>query len=287
MTERAGSLYIVPTPLGNLEDITLRALQVLKDVDLICAEDTRHSRKLLTHFGISTKLTSYYREKERQKTENLIKLLKKGKNLALISDAGTPAISDPGAILIGTAHKERIRVIPLPGASAIPTALSASGIIAEGFLFLGFLPAKSSQRKKILKQIRHEQRPVILYESPRRVEKLLEDALEILGDRDAFWARELTKTHEELLSSSFSLLLKRVRTGVKGELVLIVHPAKTKQTGIDNLEEILLWHREHTNTTIKDVSKKVSKELGISRSIVYQKALTLWKERTVESPSSS
>lgn len=279
MTNKTGTLYIVPTPLGNLEDITLRALRILKSVDLICAEDTRHSQKLLNHFEINTKITSYYREKERKKTPALLSLLREGKNLALISDAGTPAISDPGAILISEAHKAGITVVPLPGASAIPTAFSASGITAPGFLFLGFPPAKTAQRKKLLEQLRNEPLPILFYESPRRIEALLQEALEIFGDRNAFWARELSKNHEELLSEPLSTLLERAESGVKGELVLIICPGEKEEITEEKLTEILLWHRDNSTISVRDVSKKLSQELHISKSAIYQQALSLWKQK--------
>lgn len=273
-----GTLYIVPTPLGNLEDITLRALRILKEVELICAEDTRHSRKLLNHFGISTRLVSYYREKEQEKASGLVPLLEQGKNLALISDAGTPAISDPGAILVAEARRAGIPVVPLPGASAIPTAFSASGITAQGFLFLGFPPAKSTQRKKLLEQLRNEQLPVMFYESPRRIAALLKEALELLGDRDTFWARELSKSHEELLFAPLSKLLERAESGVKGELVIIICPGVKEEIDLNNLEDILLWHRDNSELTVRDVSRKIAKELGVPKSKVYQLALSLWEK---------
>ncbi len=279
MTKNTGTLYIVPTPIGNLEDITLRALRILKEVDLICAEDTRHSRKLLTHFSINTKLVSYYREKEREKALHFIELLSQGKNLALISDAGTPAISDPGAILVATAHKKDIPVIPLPGASAAITAFSASGIIAPGLLFLGFPPAKSAQRQKLLTEISRQQFPVIFYESPRRIEALLQDALNILGDRHALWARELTKQHEELLYDSLSNLRTRAKEGVKGELVLIICPGKETKPDKKQLEEILRWYRDNNKTTVRDISKELARELKIPKSEIYQMALSLWSEK--------
>ncbi len=279
MTEKTGSIYIVPTPIGNLEDITLRALRILKEVDLICAEDTRHSRKLLTHFGINTKLVSYYREKEKEKAAHFVELLAQGKNLALISDAGTPAISDPGAILVAEARKQNIPIIALPGASAAITAFSASGIIAPGILFLGFPPAKSTQRKKVLQEISTQQFPVIFYESPRRVEALLQDALEILGNRQTFWARELTKKHEELLYCPLSTLLARAKEGVKGELVLIICPGEKSPPDKEQLENLLRWHRDNSNTTVRDISKELAKELKIPKSQIYQLALSLWAEK--------
>ena len=279
---KPGTLYIVPTPIGNLEDVTLRALRILKEVDLIAAEDTRHSRKLLTHFGIDTRLVSYYREKEAEKARGFVKLLEGGKDLALISDAGTPAISDPGAILVRAVQEAGLTVVPLPGASAVTSAFSASGILSAGYTFLGFPPAKSGARQKFLQKRVHHDLPVVLYESPRRIEALLEDSLEVLGERDAFFARELTKSHEELLSGTISTLLTRVREGVRGEFVLIICPAVPEEVSGESLEELLLWHRDNSDISVKDVSKKLAGDLGISKSKVYQMALKLWQNRPEE-----
>lgn len=273
-----GTLYIVPTPIGNLEDITLRALRVLKEVDFICAEDTRHSKKLLNHFGINTRLISYYREKEKEKAGALIELLKEGKNLALISDAGTPAISDPGTILVRAARDAQVRIEPLPGASAVTTAFSASGILSDGYTFLGFPPVKSGQRKSFLKGIANANLPVILYESPRRITTLVEEALEILGEREIFFARELTKSYEELSLSTLSKLFNRANEGVKGECVLIICPGEKEEVSGESIEELLLWHRDNSDISVKDVSKKLSQDLGVSKSKVYQMALGLWKK---------
>ncbi|MBM9519855.1 16S rRNA (cytidine(1402)-2'-O)-methyltransferase [Desulforhopalus vacuolatus] len=276
---KPGTLYIVPTPIGNLEDITLRALRILKEVALIAAEDTRHSRKLLTHFGIGTRLVSYYREKEAEKAIGFVKLLQEGKDLALISDAGTPAISDPGAILVRAVQEAGLPVVPLPGASAVTSAFSASGILSAGYTFLGFPPAKSGARQKFLQKLVHHDLPVVLYESPRRIEALLEDSLKVLGERDAFFARELSKSHEELFPGTLSTLLERVHDGVRGEFVLIICPTVPEEVSGESLEELLLWHRDNSEISVKDVSKKLAGDLGISKSKVYQMALELWQNR--------
>lgn len=225
-----GSLYIIPTPIGNLEDITLRALKVLKEVDVIAAEDTRHSRKLLNHFGLSTPLTSYYREKETEKASQLLRQIKEGKNIGLVSDAGTPGISDPGAILVQMAHREGISVVPLPGPSAATTAMSASGYTGDGFLFIGFLPSKKGQRLKLLNSLISSDYPVVLYESPRRVQGLLRQLVELFGDRKALWAREITKSYEELTSATLTELLEKAKSKpIKGEFVLIIHPGEKEE----------------------------------------------------------
>ncbi|MCP3891815.1 MAG: 16S rRNA (cytidine(1402)-2'-O)-methyltransferase [Desulfobulbaceae bacterium] len=274
--ENRGTLYIVPTPIGNLEDITLRAIRILKEVDHICAEDTRHSKKLLNHFGIATPLISYYREKEAEKSGYIINLLQDGKNIALISDAGTPAISDPGAILVQRGHQAGITIVPLPGASAVTTALSGSGITGDGFLFLGFPPSKKGQRQKFIQSLVNCEYPVVLYESPRRIEGLLQDSIEILGDRNGFWARELTKSFEELLPGKLTDLLEKSAGTNKGEFVLIICPGEKEQVTGETLEDLLIWYRDNSELSLKDVSKKLSGDLGMSRSQVYQQALSLW-----------
>lgn len=274
-----GTLYIVPTPLGNLEDITLRALRILKEVDHICAEDTRHSKKLLNHFGIGTPLISYYREKEQQKSPSIIGLLKEGKNIALISDAGTPAISDPGTILVRHAHRAAITVVPLPGPSAVTTAFSASGITGDGFLFAGFPPSKKGQRQKFLRSMVNSSVPVVLYESPRRITTLLEEALVIFGDRQAFWAREISKSFEDLQSGTLSSLLEKASSPQKGEFVLIISPGEPQSISAETTEELLIWYRDNSGLSLKDVSRKLSADLGVSRSEIYQQALSLWKTK--------
>src|SRR5512135_564512 len=194
-----GTLFIVSTPIGNLEDITFRALRILKEVDVIAAEDTRHTLKLLNHFGIAKPLISYWGEKERAKAEEVIGRLIAGLSVALISDAGTPGISDPGSVLIKRAIEENIDIIPIPGPSAHTAALSVSGLPTEEFTFLGFMPSKSGQRQKRLHELKHESRTLIFYEAPHRLLQALEDIREILGERRIALAKEITKIHEEVL----------------------------------------------------------------------------------------
>ncbi len=276
-----GTLYITATPIGNLEDITLRALRILQEVDLIAAEDTRHSRKLLTHFNITTPLISYYREKERERSKQLVTRLLAGDSIALVSDAGTPGISDPGAILVQHAREAGITITPLPGASALSTALSVSGITDSNFLFLGFAPSKKSQRKSLLTSLKDTHHPIIFYESPRRIQGLLSDMLAILGNRSAFWARELTKSHEDLQGGSIRELLERASANKnRGEFVLIVHPGETVQADGENVQELLNWYRDNTSISLKDVSKKLASDLGLSRSAVYQEALIVYKKKS-------
>lgn len=279
-----GMLYVVATPIGNLEDITLRALRILKEVDLIAAEDTRHTKQLLNHFDIHTPLISYYREKEAERSEELVQKLLSGAKIALVSDAGTPGISDPGAVLVNKARTAGITIVPLPGPSALTAALSVAGITDGAFLFLGFPPARKGQRQKLLSTFVDSPLALVFYESPHRIQALLTDVLAILGDRQAFWGRELSKLYEDLQAGPVSQLLE-LTTGKKnrGEFVLIIHPGSCQQATGENVEEILLWYKENTELSLKDVSRRVAKDLGISRSNVYQMALELWaatKEET-------
>ncbi len=273
-----GILYMVATPIGNLEDITLRALRILKEVDLIAAEDTRHTRQLLNHFAIHTPLISYYREKEAERSEELVQRMLAGETIALVSDAGTPGISDPGAVLVKKAREAGVTIVPLPGPSALTAALSVAGIVDGTFLFLGFPPAKKGQRQKLLATFVEAPWALVFYESPHRIDALLADVLAVLGDRQAFWARELSKIYEDLQAGSISQLLA-LATGKKnrGEFVLIIQPGSGRQeaTG-ENVEEILLWYKENTELSLKDVSRQVAKDLGLSRSDIYQKALEIW-----------
>lgn len=276
-----GTLYIVATPIGNLEDITLRALRILKEADMIAAEDTRHTRKLLNHFGIKTPLISYYREKEQERGRELVNKLRSGLNIALVSDAGTPAISDPGAIVVDLCHQADITVSPIPGPSALTAALSCSGFSDGRFLFIGFSPAKKSQRRKLLDSLVHSQYPVVFYEAPRRIEGFLSEALDSLGDREVLWAREITKAFEEFKRSTLQTLLEQKdNLTTKGEFVLIIGPGKDveKPEG-ENIEELLIWYRDNSELSLKDTCRQLASDLGISRSQIYQMALTIWKNK--------
>ncbi len=275
-----GTLYIVPTPIGNLEDITLRGLRILKEVDLIAAEDTRHTKRLLNHFSIETPLISYYREKEIERSEELLHRLQEGQNIALVTDAGTPGISDPGAVIVKLLHEHGMTVVPLPGPSALTTALSASGMTSTSFLFVGFLPSKKGQRQKLLSSLSASEHPIVLYESPHRIDSLLGDALEVLGERRCFWARELTKNFEDLQHGTLSSLLAISRDGRnRGEFVVIIWPGVKEEVQGQTVEELLVWYRDNSELSLKDVSKRLASDLGISRSQIYQQALSLWQEK--------
>lgn len=279
-----GTLYIVPTPIGNLEDITLRSLRTLRKVDLIAAEDTRHTKRLLNHFGISTPLISYYREKELERSEELLRRLREGQNIALVTDAGTPGISDPGAVIVKLLHQNGLPVVPLPGPSALTTALSGSGMSSTSFLFLGFLPSKKGQRRKTLTSLSASEHPIVVYESPHRIEALLNDALDIFGERQCFWARELTKNFEDLQRGNLSKLLKMSREGKnRGEFVVIIWPGVKEEVQGQTVEELILWYRDNSELSLKDVSRRLAADLGLSRSQIYQQALSLWNEKDEQS----
>jgi len=218
----SGKLYIVPTPIGNLEDMTLRAIRILKEMDLILAEDTRTAQFLLKHFEITTRLQSYHMHNEHQKTDYIVEQLTAGKNIALVSDAGTPAISDPGFLLVRAALKENILVECLPGATAFVPALVQSGLPADTFSFYGFLPTKKGRQTKI-KQLGEEQKTVIIYESPHRVAKLASELLEALGDRPFSYSREISKMHHTTYIGSLVEAIEHFKTAtIKGEYVLVL-----------------------------------------------------------------
>jgi 16S rRNA (cytidine1402-2'-O)-methyltransferase len=218
-----GSLYIVSTPIGNREDITLRALHILKEVDLIAAEDTRHTILLLRHFGIQTPLTSYFEGNELKKREFILSKLKQGHRVALVSDAGTPGISDPGFRLIQTAIENQIPIIPIPGPSAVITALSVSGLPTDAFLFKGFLPHKSKKKKDFLQQLEGIRETLIFYESPHRLSETLNNIFDILGDREMVLTRELTKVYEEVIRGKVSEIQTQIgERKLKGEITLVI-----------------------------------------------------------------
>jgi len=229
--ETKGVLYIVSTPIGNMEDITLRALRILREVDLIAAEDTRRTGLLLKHFEIQTPLTSYFEGNELKKREYILSKLKEDKNIALVSDAGTPGISDPGFRLIQLAIENQIPIVSIPGPSAVITALSVSGLPTDAFLFKGFLPHKSKKRRDLLKELEEVRETLIFYESPHRFSETLKDILEILGDREIVLTRELTKVYEEILRGKVSQIQNMIgERKLKGEITLVVE-GKTRKKG--------------------------------------------------------
>lgn len=222
-----GTLYVVATPIGNLEDLTFRALRVLREVAVIAAEDTRRTARLLQHYSISTRTTSLHEHNERTRVPGLIARLEAGDSVALVSDAGTPVISDPGTLLVAAAHAAGIRVEPVPGPSAVLAAVSASGFAAEEVLFVGFPPSRSSDRQRWLQRLAEERRILVLFEAPHRIQRTLEDMLSLLGDRLICVGRELTKAHEELVVRPISIHLASLGEP-RGEFTLVVSPASDR-----------------------------------------------------------
>ena len=274
----AGTLFIVATPIGNLEDITHRALRVLREVDLIACEDTRHTRKLLNHFGITTPATSYHEHNEHERTEELCEFLTSGKNIALVSDAGTPLVSDPGFRIVSAAIARGISVLPIPGATAFVTALSASGLATDQFLFVGFLPARAGARRAKLNELTSIPATLVFYEAPHRIKAMLKDALEVFGDREAVVGRELTKLHEEFARGSLSELISHFSDieAPRGELVLIISgqsaetvAATRKPSPADQLRE-RMNELEREGIDQKTAMKKAAKQLGLKRDDAYR-----------------
>lgn len=278
-----GTLYVVATPIGNLEDITFRAVRILGEVDLIAAEDTRHTRKLLSHLSLSKPLVSYYKDREAARSEKIIEELRAGRNVALVSDAGTPAISDPGSVLVALCHEHGIPVVPVPGPSAVISAVSVSGFAHASFTFLGFLPPKKNQRAKILTARAQDDVLLVFYESPRRICQTLTDCRQALGERRVFVGRELTKLHEELLCGTFSdvLLLLQGREQIKGEFVVVVAPPKPGSAVAppEELQDLLAWYKNHSGLSMKDAVKKIAADLNLSKSQIYEKALHVWAKK--------
>ena len=262
-----GILYIVATPIGNLEDITLRAIRVLKEVDVIAAEDTRHTRKLLDRYEITNPLTSYHDHNKEEKAPVLIDRLLDGKNVALVSDAGTPGISDPGYFLINLAVSKDIAIVPIPGATAAITALSISGLPTDRFVFEGFLPSKQTARVKRLKELEKEERTLIFYEAPHKILKTLAAIIEVLGNRNAVVTRELTKIHEEALRGALSDVLKQLETRtVKGEFTIIVRGHKDDPRAQDiDAGEYLKNLMTHRGLSKKEAVATAAKELGLPK----------------------
>jgi 16S rRNA (cytidine1402-2'-O)-methyltransferase len=271
-----GILYIVPTPIGNLEDITLRALRVLKEVELIAAEDTRHTQHLLSHFGIKTALTSYHEHNERDKARTLVERLKNGASIALVSDAGTPAISDPGYRVVVEAIRAGIQVISLPGASALTTALCASGLPTDRFLFEGFLPAKLQERKAKLQSLRSETVTMVFYEAPHRLMDALGDMLKIFGEREIAVARELTKLHEEFVRGKLSDVTGALSDrDIRGEIVLVVQGAAGEAQVSDADLQAMIRQLAGDGMGVKAIAELLGERYGLAKKEVYKLTLDL------------
>jgi 16S rRNA (cytidine1402-2'-O)-methyltransferase len=281
MTESSGVLYIVATPLGNLGDISQRALDILKHVDLIAAEDTRHSGRLLQHFGIGAKMFSLHEHNEQKQSERLLHLLEEGNSLALISDAGTPLISDPGYRLVQRAREAGYRVVPIPGPSALIAALSVAGLPTDRFVFEGFLPAKQKARRQQLEGLADEPRTLVFYESCHRIQASLSDMLEIFGaDRQAVIARELTKAYEQIQGGRLGFLLEWLDSDphhLKGEFVVLVHGAVQEEGVAEGLDEEALQTLKvlMEELPLKQAAKLTARRHKLPNRLVYQTGLAL------------
>ncbi len=273
----SGTLYIVASPIGNLEDITLRALRILKEVDLIAAEDTRHTKKLLVHYGIATPLTSYHQHNESAKSASLVQRLSSGCRVALISDAGTPIVSDPGFRLVQGAIQAGIPVVPIPGPSALTAILSACGLPSERFVFEGFLSARKAERRERLRELREEQRTLVFYEAPHRVKESLQDLLEILGDRQMVLGREMTKVYEEFIRGSVSELAAQAKTKEwRGEMTLVVRGAigdrvSKRDRDRDLRSEIKKLRKE--GMRVKEIAELLGERFSLPKREVYRLVL--------------
>lgn len=274
----SGRLYIVSTPIGNMEDITIRAIRVLGEVDLIAAEDTRHTARLLAYHHIRTPLISCHDYNERERAFGLIEKMKQGASVALVSDAGTPSVSDPGYVLVREAVASGIPVIPIPGVSAAITALSVSGLPTDAFVFIGFLSKQKTKRIKQLEWLRDEEKTVIIYESPQRVVALIEEILDIAGDRQAVLAREMTKTYEEFVRGRLSEILENLkdRAAIKGECVLIVAGCDKENSAVSpDIITQAIRARLRAGERISEISGSIAKQYGISKKQIYEEALKL------------
>ncbi len=280
----SGTLYLVATPIGNMEDITQRALRVLSEVDVIACEDTRHTGLLLKQYGIKSKLISYHEHNEHERAEELASLLVSGKSIALVSDAGTPGISDPGFRLVRLAREAGIQIVPLPGATAFVVALIASGLATDQFYFGGFLPARSTQRRARFEEVRAINATLIFYEAPHRIANCLKDAFEVLGEREAGVARELTKMHEEIVRGRLSQLATQFGSSghaARGEMVLVIDRTviddRSNQEPVQDIAAIVA-RLESEGIDSRAAMKRAAKELGLTRSEAYRRLMAARRE---------
>jgi 16S rRNA (cytidine1402-2'-O)-methyltransferase len=274
--ERTGCLYLVATPIGNLEDITLRALRILKEADQVACEDTRHTQKLLNHYSIQKALVSYHEHNEMTRAPELVLAMEQGAQIALVSDAGMPLVSDPGYRLVTLALRHHLPVVPIPGPSALLAALSASGLPNEEFLFAGFLPARTGERHRALERLRIEDRTIIFYEAPHRIEETLAAAYEVLGNRPACIAREVTKLHEEFRRGTLSELRASLsEKPARGEITLLIGAVPpedraaqrdTSQSLAERVDELI----RQAKLDRKEALKLAAKERGITKRAAYQ-----------------
>jgi len=278
-----GTLYVVPTPIGNRDDITLRALSVLKDADLIAAEDTRHTGKFLSLHNINGRLISYHEYNERERTPGLISRLKNGASVALVSSAGTPTVSDPGYRLIKEAIEAGINIVPVPGVSAAVAALSVSGLATDSFIFIGFCPKKNEKRLDLLRELNKEKRTIIFYESPRRILRLVDEIKSVMGERFSVLSREITKIHEEFIRGTLSEILTvlKQRPEIKGECTLLVSGCEEKE--VSSPELVTKELKESICSKEKPLSvlaKETAKKFCLSRKQVYEEALRIKNEQS-------
>jgi len=273
-----GTLYVVATPIGNRDDITLRAIKTLSAVDLVVAEDTRHTGRLLAHHGISTAQIAYHEHNETRMTPRLITQLKAGNDMALVTDAGTPGVSDPGYRLVTTALAQGLRVVPIPGVSALITALSVSGLPTDSFVFIGFLPSKKGRRLGLLESLAEDDRTLIFYESPRRIYRLVRELMSILGDRPAVLGREMTKLYEEFIRGRLSEIAGQManRNTIKGECTLLVAGNTSKiRVPWELIHDSLADALAAADRPLSAVVKEVADEFKVSRNRIYKEALKI------------
>ena len=276
--DKSGRLNVVATPIGNRGDITLRALDTLAEVDLIAAEDTRHTRRLLTHYAIRNSMISLHEHNENQRTGTLVQRLRGGESIALVSDAGTPTLSDPGYRLIKEAIASGIRIVPIPGASAVLASLCASGLPTDAHVFMGFLPRKEGKRQKILQSLTAEKKTIIFYESPKRIKVLISDLINTLGDRRGVLSREMTKRHEEFIRGDLSQLLDVLadRPEIKGECTLVVEGGADQEIpAADALREEIIQGLHRDGIRLSSLVKNIAERYGLPRKQIYDQALKI------------
>ncbi len=279
---KSGTLYIVSTPIGNMEDITLRAIRILHDVDLIAAEDTRQTRKLLSYHHISTRLISFHEHNEAVRINGILEKIHNGFSVALVSDAGTPTVSDPGFPLVRAALAQDIRVIPVPGPSAVTAALSVSGLPTDAFLFTGFLPKKRGKREERLRALANESVTIVMYESPKRIITLLEDVLLFFGDRSCMLAREMTKQYEEFQRGMLSQLIDNLkkRKAVKGEFTLLVSgKSDDRPPSMDDLKKEMTEKLRFSGKSPSALAKEIAAKYGLGRSQIYKELMALKSDK--------
>jgi 16S rRNA (cytidine1402-2'-O)-methyltransferase len=277
-----GVLYVVATPIGNMDDITLRALSILGQVDLIAAEDTRHTGKLLAHHKVKGRLIAYHEHNEAKRTPDLLGRLKSGESVALVSNAGTPSVSDPGYRLVNAAIASEINVMPIPGVSAAVSALSVAGLPTDAFVFIGFAAKKKARRLTQLEELAHETRTVIFYESPRRIMSFLKEIIEAMGDRQGVLCREMTKMHEEFIRGQMSEIHRRLkaRPTVKGECTLLIRGnLETSAVSMETVRNEISKQFESGIGSLSEMAKSIAKKYGLPKNKVYEEALKLKRDK--------